>query len=47
MCRMGFHADAVFAADLEVKRHVALGLHPNVVGLVDVGFFRQPPHNPR
>ena len=41
---MGFHADAVFAADLEVRRHVALGLHPNVVGLVDVGLFRQPPH---
>ena len=40
MCRMGFHADAVFAADLEVRRHVALGLHPNVVGLVDVGLFR-------
>ena len=39
----GFHADAVFAADLEVKRHVALGLHPNVVGLVDVGLFMQPP----
>ena len=28
----GFHADAVCAADMEVKRHVALGLHPNVVG---------------
>jgi len=37
----GFHADAVFAADLEVRRHVALGLHPNVVGLVDVGLFMQ------
>ena len=37
----GFHADAVFAADLEVRRHVALGLHPNVVGLVGVGLFRQ------
>ena len=40
----GFNVDAVFAADLEVRRHVALGLHPNVVGLVDVGLFRQPPH---
>ena len=47
MCRMGFHADAVWAADMEVKRHVALGLHPNVVRLVDVGLFRKPPHNPR
>ena len=47
MCRKGFHADAVFAAELEVRRHVALGLHPNVVGLVDVGLFRQPPHPPR
>ena len=37
----GFNADAAFAADLEVRRHVALGLHPNVVGLVDVGLFRQ------
>ena len=37
----GFNADAAFAADLEVRRHVALGLHPNVVGLVDVGVFRQ------
>ena len=43
----GVHADAVWAADLEVKRHVALGLHPNVVGLVDVGLFMQPPHRPR
>ena len=40
--RKGFNADAVFAADLEVRRHVALGLHPNVVGLVDVGLFMQP-----
>ena len=37
----GFNADAAFAADLEVRRHVALGLHPNVVGLVGVGLFRQ------
>ena len=43
----GFHADAVFAADLEVRRHVALGLHPNVVGLVDVGLFWQPPQRHR
>ena len=43
----GLHADAVLAADLEVRRHVALGFHPNVVGLVDVGLFRQPPHRPR
>ena len=43
----GVHADAVWAADLEVKRHVALGLHPNVVGLVDVGLFMQPPHRGR
>ena len=39
----GVHADAVCAADMEVKRHVALGLHPNVVGLVVVGLFRKPP----
>ena len=39
----GFHADAVSAADREVRRHVALGLHPNVVGLVDVGLFWQAP----
>ena len=47
MRRKGFQADAVSAADQEVRRHVALGLHPNVVGLVDVGLFRQPPHRPR
>ena len=45
--RKGFHSHAVFAADLEVRRHIALGLHPNVVGLIDVGIFRQPPHLPR
>jgi hypothetical protein len=39
----GFQADAVSAADREVVRHVALGLHPNVVGLVDVGLFWQAP----
>jgi len=39
--------DAVLAADEEVRRHVALGLHPNVVGLVDVGLFWEPPHRPR
>ena len=36
-----FQADAVSASEEEVRRHVALGLHPNVVGLVDVGFFWQ------
>ena len=35
----GHHADAEVAADLEVSRHMTLGLHPNVVGLVDVGLF--------
>ena len=34
-------ADAVSAAEEEVRRHVALGLHPNLVGLVDVGLFWQ------
>ena len=37
------YADAVWAADQEVKRHAALGLHPNIVELVDVGLFREPP----
>ena len=46
MCRKGFHADAVFAAELEVRRHVALGLHPNAVGLVDVGLFWEPQNRP-
>ena len=47
MLRDKFQADAVSAADQEVRRHVALGLHPNVVGLVDVGLFWQPTHQPR
>ena len=38
--------DAVWAAEDEVKRHVALGLHPNIVGLVDVGLFWEPPNRP-
>ena len=29
-----------WAADQEVRRHAALGLHPNLVGLIDVGLFR-------
>ena len=41
------YADAVLAAEEEVRRHVALGLHPHVVGLVDVGLFWEPPHPPR
>ena len=36
--------DAVWAAQEEVTRHVTLGLHPNVVGLVDVGLFWEPPN---
>ena len=40
-----FRADAVLAATDEVCRHVALGLHPNVVGLVDVGLFWQAQHS--
>ena len=40
------HADAVWAADQEVRRHAALGLHPNIVGLVDVGLFWEPPNRP-
>ena len=35
----GFNSDAVHAAEEEVRRHAALGFHPNVVRLVDVGFF--------
>ena len=34
--------DAVVTAEDEVRRHVALGLHPNVVSLVDVGLFLKP-----
>ncbi len=40
------HTDAVWAADKEVRRHAALGLHPNIVGLVDVGLFWEPPNRP-
>ena len=35
----GFNADAVHAAEEEVRRHAALGSHKNVVRLVDVGLF--------
>ena len=35
-------ADAVWAAEEEVRRHAALGLHPNIVELVDVGLFWKP-----
>ena len=34
-------ADAKGAAEAEVTRHVALGAHPNVVRLLDVGLFRR------
>ena len=36
-------ADAVWASEEEVRRHTALGSHPNLVGLVDVGLFWEPP----
>ena len=36
---LGFNSDATKAADEEVRRHVALGHHPNVVRLLDVAFF--------
>ena len=39
-------ADAVRAAEEEVRRHVALGLHPNIVELIDVGLFSGPGHRP-
>ena len=39
--------DAVWAAQEEVTRHVTLGSHPNVVGLVDVGLFWEPSQRPR
>ena len=42
----GCHAEAVAAAEDEVRRHVALGSHKNVVGLVDVGLFRRSPRLP-
>ena len=37
----GFNSDATTAAQEEVRRHVALGLHPNVVRLLDVGLFKK------
>ena len=43
----GGDSEAISAAENEVRRHVALGLHPNLVGLVDVGLFWQPTHQPR
>ena len=39
-------ADAVWAAEEEVRRHAALGLHPNIVELVDVGLFWEPQDRP-
>ena len=36
---LGFNSDAVEAANEEVMRHAALGYHPNVVRLNDVGLF--------
>ena len=39
--RTGFNADAYGASDDEVKRHVALGVHQNLVRLLDVGLFRE------
>ena len=39
-------ADAVRAAEEEVRRHVALGLHRNIVELIDVGLFSGPGHRP-
>ena len=35
-----------WAADQEVRRHAALGFHPNLVALVDVGLFWEPPNRP-
>ena len=35
-----------WAADQEVRRHAALGFHPNLVGLVGVGLFCEPPERP-
>ena len=37
---------AVWAAEEEVRRHAALGLHPNIVELVDVGLFWEPIRGP-
>ena len=39
-------ANAVLAAEEEVRRHAALGLHPNIVELVDVGLFLEPQNRP-
>ena len=39
-------ANAVLAAEEEVRRHAALGLHPNIVELVDVGLFWEPRNRP-
>ena len=38
--------DAVGAAEWEVRRHGALGLHPNLVALVDAGLFWEPKGTP-
>ena len=38
--------DAVGAAEWEVRRHGALGLHPNLVALVDAGLFWEPKGRP-
>ena len=35
-------SDAIWAAEEEVRRHAALGLHPNIIKLVDVGLFWEP-----
>ena len=40
----GFDADAVFSAENEVSRHVALSFLPNVVAFLDVALFRRPPN---
>ena len=37
---------AVSSAEEEVRRHAALGLHPNIVELVDVGLFWEPQKRP-
>ena len=34
--------DAIWAAEEEVRRHAALGLHPNIIKLVDVDLFWEP-----
>ena len=35
--------DTAWAAEQEVRRHAALGSHPNLVRLLDVGLFWEPP----